>query len=336
MKPRVASPVRALPALVLLAGVTLMTATGCSESGDPVSANEPTGQVETDPVPEMSELESEAALTPQQVAELAPALGQWRRAVAASEAAEDILLEDAPAVAFLGAASSVVAPNQFGQVMNLARRAIGLQGDNLAPDPGDRQANRHRGIRGLFRDLDLTEDQIAAIRDAMAAAREDALALCDQYNDGDLTEEELRAARQELREDLMDTIKSLLTDKQLEILEATETEIVVRRLTRMLTNFETRVEKRVEHLDALLELDDAQETAITNIILATKPELEALLSDVESGAVSANQALEDFVALRMETRDAVRGELTEEQIQILDDLRDMHQPCVTNAAVVNG
>jgi len=327
MKASVIQSSRALRSVVLLGSATLVAfATGCSDTSAPAISSDPVVSIE-DTVPPMSELTVEADLTEAQARALEPALAEWRSAMAKSEASEDFLLEDSPAIEFLAQAAGVVDRNQLSTVVRLAQRSVEARDVSLQPDPGDRRANLHRGIKGLFRDLDLTDEQIALIRAALATSHEEAEALCDDFKDGVITEEELLAGRVEIREALDETIASVLTDKQNEQLEQNKIEVMERRLTRMLERFDARVERRVKRLDALLELTDDQEAAVSTVLAGAKPDIEALLVSVEAGTVSSEDARDQFHAIREEVREAVRAELTAEQVEILDALRDMNVPC---------
>ena len=325
---------RLLPALLLLGGGSaVLFSSGCSDSNDAGVNPDPNSQEEESTVPSLSEIQAEVALTPAQAAEVERALATWRTAAAQSETIEDVLLEDSPAIAFLSQASATLNGAQMAALREMAGRAINARADGLRPDPGDRHPSVIPGIRGLFHGLDLTQEQVAAIRDALAAAREDVIDLCDQYRDGLITVEELRDAREAVRVELQDAIASILTEEQNAQLETNKLDILARRLTNLLARYDVRVEHRVAHLDALLTLTDEQETAIVAVLDAAKPDVEALLADVEAGSLAAADAWAAFRALQAATADEVRLELTEEQIAILDELRAMHEPCRSNVEV---
>jgi Spy/CpxP family protein refolding chaperone len=325
---------RLIPAALLISGASaLLLSSGCSDSNDAGINPDPVSQEDDSTVPSLSEVQAEMSLTPEQAAEVESALAAWRNAAARSETIEDVLLEDSPAIAFLSRAAASLDEAQMIALRQMAGRAVGARADGLRPDPGERHTSVIPGIRGLFHGLELTQEQVSAIRVALAAAREDIMDLCDQYRDGMISEEELRDARQAVRVDLQAAIADILTEEQNAELDANKLDILARRLTQLLARYDARVENRIAHLDALLDLTAEQELSITAVIEAAKPDVEALLADVEAGTMTAAEAWDAFRAIQQATADDVRLELTAEQIAILDELRVMHEPCRVNVEV---
>jgi Spy/CpxP family protein refolding chaperone len=316
-----------LRATVALAGAfALFTAGGCSESDDSVTNPDP-GVQQDDTVPSMSEIMMEVELSAEQAAEVESALEEWRQLAAASVVSEDVLLEDSPAMTFLSRVAPTLTAQQMVTLRRLVAAAVAARVRGLAPDPMDRGPTLHGGIRGLFKKLELTQEQSEAIRDALEASRVAVLELCEQYRAGEITEEELRDGRAALRDELAAAIDAVLTEDQRTQFEANKLEILARRLNALLLRYEERIEHRVRRLDMLLDLSDKQEAAITQVLMAAKPDLEALKGSAEAGEVGSSEAWDMFRAIQQATDEAVRSELTESQLQILDDLRAMHEPC---------
>ncbi|MCA9726870.1 MAG: hypothetical protein KC729_04245 [Candidatus Eisenbacteria bacterium] len=276
----------------------------------------------------MSDVESEVDLTPEQAAEVQAALEEWRQLAAASDVMEDVLLEDSPAVTFLGRVANQLSAQQMEHLRRLVGEAVAARAGGLVADPTDRGPTFHGGIRGLFKDLDLTEEQVIAIRDALEQSRETVQDLCAQYRAGEITEDELREGRAQARADLAAAINAVLTEDQQAQLEQNKLDILVRRLNALLLRYDVRIGHRVDRLDILLDLSDAQAAAITDILMSEKTDLESLRDAVAAGNLSSAEAWDSFRALQIETNEAVRGELTEDQLTILDELRQMHEPCV--------
>ncbi|MEZ4648264.1 MAG: hypothetical protein R3E97_05645 [Candidatus Eisenbacteria bacterium] len=321
---------RILPAALVLFGTSaLLFSAGCSDSNDPTTSPDPTNQ-EEEAIPTISDVQNEVALTAEQAAEVERALNQWRIESRRSENMEDVLLEDSPAVAFLARSAQSLNEAQMVALREMAGRVEGARAEEFRPEPGDRAASLIPGIRGLFHGLDLSREQVIAIRDALAAAREDVFDLCEQYRDGLLSEEEMIAARAEVRVELQAAIANILTEEQNAALEQNKLNILARRLDHLLQRFDQRTEMRVGHLDALLDLSDEQEVAITAVIEAAKPSIVALLESIEAGNLTSAEAWEEFRSIQEETAAGVRLELTEDQIGILDELREMHEPCRGN------
>jgi Spy/CpxP family protein refolding chaperone len=319
---------RSLRAATCVAGAAaLLASAGCSDSSDPIT--EPDGSVDTsgDTVPSKSEIRDEIELTAEQAVEVEAALVEWRQLAAASLNFEDVLLEDAPAVTFLAKVSATLSAEQMETLRSLVAAAVSARAAGLTPDPTDRGTTLHGGIRGLFRDLDLTEEQRIAIRDALESAREDAMELCARYRAHEISEQELRDGRAELRAELAAAIDAVLNEDQRAQLEENKLGILTRRLSALLAHYENRIKGRVASLDAMLELSAEQEVAITDVLLAVRPHLESLRTDAQGGAVTAAEAWESFHEIQEATRDAVVEELTEEQRAILDELREMYEPC---------
>lgn len=325
-------PLPTFAATLLTIAAALTFGSGCSDS-DGGTNPDPSSQEEDSTVPTLAEVESEVAMTPQQAAEVEQALAEWRTAASRVENLDDVLLEDAPAVAFLARSAATLDANQMRALRRMAVRSVDALADGLRPDPGAPHVGLVSGIRGLFHGLDLSREQITALRDALAATREEVVALCDDYRDGLITVEELRTAREQLRLELQATIATILTAEQNAEFEANKLEILTRRITHLLERFDVRVDRRLAHLDALLDLSAEQETAIVAVLEAAEPDVEALLSDLEAGVYTSAEAWAAFRALQEETATLVRAELTVEQVAILDELRAMHEPCRANVEI---
>lgn len=315
-------------ATVGLAGLlALFSVGGCSDSSDSVTNPDPNSQNQSDPIPSMSQLVAEADLTPEQAAEVEPALQEWRSLAAESVVIEDVLLEDSPAMVFLARVKPTLTAAQMTVMARIVAAAITARWNGMAPDPIDRGPTFHGGIRGLFNQLDLTQEQSDAIRDALEASRADVLELCEQYRAGEITEEELRTGRAELRDELAAAIDAVLTEEQRAQLEENKLEILTRRLNTLLLRYENRIDSRVRRLDMLLDLSDEQFKEITGILMDAKADLEALRDSADSQQVGSAEGWETFRTLQLETDEAVRAALTDSQREILDELRAMHEPC---------
>jgi Spy/CpxP family protein refolding chaperone len=325
---------RLLRATVGLAGLSALLAVGgCSDSSDSITNPDPTSQNEVDTVPSMSEVMNEIDLTEEQAAEVGLALEEWRSLAAASVVIEDVLLEDSPAMVFLVRVAPTLSAPQFAAMRRLVAASIAERSNLIAPDPTDRGTTFHAGIRGLFNGLELTQEQSDAIRDALEASRVDVLELCQQYRAGEITEEELRTGRDALREALADAIDAVLTEEQRTQFEENKLQILTRRLNTLLLRYEDRIDNRVRRLDILLDLSDEQVKEVSTVLMDARPDLEDLRNSADTQEVGSAEAWDAFRALQLETDEAVRAALTEEQRQILDDLRAMHEPCAMGVEV---
>ena len=124
---------RVLPALVLFGTSALLFASGCSDSNDATTSPDPTNQ-EEEAIPTISDVQNEVALTAEQAAEVERALNQWRIESRRSENMEDVLLEDAPAVAFLARASETLNEAQMTALREMAGRAVSARADEFRPE----------------------------------------------------------------------------------------------------------------------------------------------------------------------------------------------------------
>lgn len=318
---------RLLRATVGLAGLfALFTVGGCSDSPDSVTNPDPS-QNDLDTVPSMSEVMTEVDLNAEQAAEVELALEEWRSLAAASVVIEDVLLEDSPAMVFLVRIAPTLSAAQMTVMHRLVAASIDARSNGLAPDPMDRGPTLHGGIRGLFNGLELTQEQSDAIRDALEASRNGVLDLCEQFRDGEITEEELRTGRAELRAELAAAIDAVLTEEQRAQFEENKLQILTRRLSTLLLHYENRIDSRVRRLDALLDLSDEQVKEVTSVLMDARADLEALRNSADTQEVGSAEAWDMFRSLQLETDEAVSAELTEAQRQILDDLRKIHEPC---------
>jgi len=179
---------------------------------------------------------------------------------------------------------------------------------------------------GLFRDLDLSDEQKAAIRAAFEAACSELSALAEQLESGAISEEEYLVAAKAVHAQLRETIWNILTPEQQDIVDGTLTERLIERLTSRIDNGPEHITKRVAHMTSVLGLDEQQQADITAILEGGLADMTVIRDALVAGTTDRVQAREDIGALYQGIRDAVFGVLTDAQRDQLGERnRDRHR-----------
>ena len=184
---------------------------------------------------------------------------------------------------------------------------------------GRRGMGRHGG--GHLSALDLTGEQQAAMKEAREATRNAMRALHDQLRDGAITEDELRAQKQAVRDAMHETIAGILTEEQLAKLEEIRAERRTARLEQRLENLGSRIDQRLDFITRVLDLTEEQQLAIRGIMETSIEEKKAILESILAGDVTHDDGRTALHELRTKTRDAVKAELTDEQLERLEAVR---------------
>ena len=173
--------------------------------------------------------------------------------------------------------------------------------------PGGRDAQRGpRGEIGAFaQELNLTENQRAALQSMREDMRERMDDIRTQVQAGDLGREEARSQAQAIREEMRPERQSIFTAEQLQLIEAHRAEVHEAR--------EARPGAGGGPLGQL-DLTDAQKEQLQSMREGHHNAAQALR---ESGEATR----EDFEQLRDQHREQVGSVLTDEQRQQLEELR---------------
>jgi hypothetical protein len=322
----VENPVKRL----LLWGVVLVALqTGCMQSD---TQPESTGNNGGTGFPTLAALKSAAGLSDAQTTALTPAYRQWQQAETVWGAAD--LQGEPPAVDFIASAAAICDAGQLGRLVQAlhgfeAGRAPDLGLDDRLFGPGDGGGMPgHHGPGGPhhprpgdpFRDLGLTAEQMAQVRQAQQDLHTAIEALVVQLRDGTLTPEQFQTQVEAARGNFESALQTILTPEQYAQLQAQRRQKMIAQLQLRLARFDTEVTRRVAALDIILDLSDAQVAEIQPILANTKAPIQAVLAGLQDASLTPQAAAATLAQIERDATDAVRATLTAEQATIFDRL----------------
>lgn len=333
----------------LLAGALALVAsfalTGCYESStDPGDDTATTAVLDDLTIGEITE---KVQITDEQAQALAPVLERYRQNRSNRE------MRRLGTMQMLAEASDVLDAEQMQQLVDLLvekrqerrrehrqqrmeqRQQQNPGGLNGGPGrgPGPRGGmGPHRGKGpgdgsgpggGLLSQLELSAEQqeaLAALREEHHAARQ---ALVTQFRNGEITEEQFRAAGQELREQHRAAVAALLTAEQNAQLAQLRAERVLQHLERSLERLQERAEQHLALMTRILDLTDEQVAAAQALHEDAVTTLSGIVESLRGGALSADEARQAAQDLREQSRTAFRDLLTPEQQTLFDALEQL-------------
>jgi len=323
----------ALAALVVAVAVFV---SGCGTEESVAVQPDPAGTTDaTFAVPTLAELQVAVALDADQVSVVRAALGEWRNNEARQQGPSDcgagmfagrmgrgggmreFIADVAPAFdnGELGDVSQFVAQHRKRQMGGMEgdgpRARFGKHGRLGGPHGPD-------GRGKFLKDLGLTDEQRDAVRDAMKSTREAMRALREQLANDEITQEEFQEQAQALHAQLAETLQGILTDEQWEQWQAHKLERLINRLERKLENAEDYIAKRVDRLTRIVDLTPDQQASITAILEGVTPKIEEILNGLKDESITLEDARDQLLQIRKDTRDAVLAELSEEQLDRLE------------------
>lgn len=172
---------------------------------------------------------------------------------------------------------------------------------------------------GLFVQLDLTQEQMEALRAARLEFREAVAALLEEFGDSQSTlefQEELA----QLRADLEAAIMEILTPEQYALLQELRLEQFVMHVEHLIRRIEAHRDRVIEFLDRVVDLTDEQEVAIAAIFDARVDTAQGVLDDLEAGQVTLQEAREALRGFLHGIHDEIAEVLTPEQLAILAEM----------------
>ena len=119
------------------------------------------------------------------------------------------------------------------------------------------------------------------------------------------------------------TLQSVLTDAQQATLEEAMAEHRAAVSERRLEKLDAGVQRRVEFLNSVLELTDAQFAQVESILTATLPERRTILEALRDGSIEIEDALYQGYVLAEQTAASIRAVLTAEQTVVFDALKKL-------------
>lgn len=142
--------------------------------------------------------------------------------------------------------------------------------------------------------LNLTQEQMQAIRAARQEFREAVADLIEQYGPDPRGDAEFLAALRELRAELDTAIAEILTAEQLELLEQLRLEQLIDRLERLIRNLESRRDRVIAFLDETVDLTAEQEAAIAAIFDSRVDQAQTVVDALEAGTMTIMEAKEEL------------------------------------------
>ncbi len=162
--------------------------------------------------------------------------------------------------------------------------------------------------------LDLTEEQMAQIREIAAKYREEFRALRQQWKDG-TSWKELREKRRELHERMLQEIEQILTDEQKAVLEEIRSQLANGEYPDII------IEKRVAFLTEQLNLTKEQQEAIRVLLKEYGNKLLAARNNSSHPGQFAMQMMRIFRELDAK----IVALLAPEQLTLYNQLKEWHK-----------
>jgi hypothetical protein len=262
---------------------------------------------------------------------LRQARGRWGSA--------DLDAESHPMHGFLLEASTFLDQEQMAKLVTLLaeqREERRQSGEMCDGQRGQRRGQRgqrpgqHEGILGYADELELTEDQVAALTALREETRGEFRGQRGRRGRGHGPTQEQRAQMEELRDAHQAKVQEILTDAQsAKLEELREQKREERRGVRQERGME-RQERRIEFLAEILDLSDGQREALESLMAGQHDQLQALGEEfregLEGGRPTGEQRAAHFEAMeaiRSETRAGVLELLDEDQAKLFEALEEM-------------
>lgn len=355
MKTQTDSKRRGRRGLAAIGLAVLMTASGLTigcQSGDnnsgigdfSLSSKSPSDQDEGSPgttLPTLDELQSVLDLTSAQSTAMETALILWETAMTERREARQQARDEgqrrwergtgewsgreSPFSAFVEVSSDILTTDQFVALIEFL-----AEWRDTRPERKGTFAQRRKGQPGKQRAdfverfgdaLELTDAQRAEIEAIIGAYRDTMRELRSgtDSSDRDSFREQLAGMRAAMQEE----IEAVLDAGQLARLEELRDE---RRETRREQHAEwaqLRLERQVEFLTRVLNLDDAQQAQFSDILTASQAQRQELRSTARDNGTPHEDIRAEAERIREETQSALRELLTADQVTLYDAIRTL-------------
>jgi len=296
--------------------------------------------------PSLEQVKSAVALTEDQTARMAVALGDWDEAIArrqeerrASRAEDqrgrawpgDRSFSRQPMPQFLLAASDVLTVEQFVALTELLaaqkedraqtrRSALDKKRDRIQRSQEDSRPRGERILGEFSETLNLSEMQQNDIEQAFAAMREQMRALRDaRRSDWRDTREESRTTREALDA----RIREILTDEQYRQLEESRSQRRDERRQQIESFRRDRLSDRLEFLTEILDLNTDQLQQVRSILTRADAERTGLWQPGRGKVDDRAVRREAFDAVRDRANEQIRDVLSAEQEVVYQALRNL-------------
>jgi len=290
--------------------------------------------------PTLGELLAKVDLTPSQMQPMEDALARWTAAGQARmeqrrtnrdrgsrgdrEKAGRFVDHERPLLGFLEESAQILKPDQFADLTEfLADRRAAHQEARIA-HRGDRARKfRDHMFERLGDELNLSEDQQAAIRDIRQQSREAMRALRAEFEADNQDTDALREKAKEIRAQSKEQIESILTPEQLTRMKELREQRRSAMAERRQANLGQRIERHTEFLARILNLSDAQKQQISEILTTTREQRKTLHEGIRNEDIAFKGGRGEGSRIKEETNTAIKDMLTPEQTEMFDALKKL-------------
>ncbi len=239
-----------------------------------------------------------------------------------------------PMLVFLEECAEILNPDQFVAVAEFLVERREAHCETFAGTRPNRPAGFHgRGGPGgqfqgqksdrMIDELDLTEEQQNALREAREQNRETMQALIQEAGGRGQMDEATRDQIREMREQMKAQMESILTPEQLAQLEELRDERRVGMKEKREANFTQKIERRVEFLSRILDLDETQKQQITEILAQAHEQMQTLHENAREQEMSFADVRAEAEQIKEQTETAIQELLTAEQATMFAALRSL-------------
>ncbi|MCA9729268.1 MAG: hypothetical protein KC729_16390 [Candidatus Eisenbacteria bacterium] len=225
-----------------------------------------------------------------------------------------------PMVTFLESSSEILDADQF---QTLCEYLVSNRPERGQGGEGIRHEGRGRMMGHLASELGLSDQQVSAMQDLMKSYGEQFRTLMESVLDGTVSAEDGVAQATQLAESLKGEMAGILTPDQLAKWEELKQDRIDQGIDRRLENLDTQLTRRAEFLTRVLQLSDAQSSQVEQILLASIPARERILTGVQNGTIPPQVAIMMGLQIEQQILTDIKAILTDEQIQKLEAMKDL-------------
>jgi hypothetical protein len=323
-----------IPSIGIVALLVLVAAlTGCSDmnSEDFLAPGEGEAASPAAEPPSLADIQANAGLSAEKSAQLEPPHQKWTQAhvewtneylAGESDDPPPIMgpgARELPVVGFVKESAGILDRPEMARMTGyLAAR----QEAHMRSGPHRRggHGGGPGGMRGPLAEMDLTPEQRMEFMRAMMVFSMGMREAHEAYKAGSITEEELRARVQDLREALQAELERILGAEKYAEMKAAQRERMVERAQQRLEHLDEFYSRREEILTQVLQLDEEDAVALSGILGDAKTRHQEVLNQFIAGSMEPDEMFHELMTLRKETREAISALLDEEQRAILDAL----------------
>lgn len=331
-------------AVLVLAGAILIVSAGLigcqgNDSASSTVGASSTGKLAAADLPSLNTLDDALNLTDAQSEKMAAALSTWsrsideRKAARADKSGRQGFMRTAgspPAMTFLADASDFLDNGQMVKLAGILKDRQGTMRDQMRAQFKEHRANgdggpRFDGARAPFdqlaKDLNLTEEQQAALTKLRESMHEKRQATREQAGK---TGRRGFAAGQgtNFRDRMRTELESILTEEQLQRLDAIHEERSSQRRDTAVAHADERLNDHVDLLAKVLKLSDTQKADLETTLRDTQSKRQELFQN-RTDDTDWQAMREQAQALRTDTEAKIEALLTADQKELYASLTDL-------------